>query len=42
ADLAVRLLPLQVELKIGVLTALIGAPFFFYLIARQRNTADAN
>lgn len=34
ADIAVRLLP--VDLKLGVLTALIGAPFFLWLILRGR------
>ncbi len=32
ADIAVRLLSTGTELKLGVLTALIGAPFFLYLI----------
>ena len=32
ADLLIRLLPTQTELKLGVLTALIGAPFFIYLL----------
>ncbi len=36
ADVAVRLVPTGVELKLGVLTALIGAPFFLYLIFRLR------
>jgi iron complex transport system permease protein len=36
ADIAVRLLPTQYELKIGVLTALIGAPFFLHLILKAR------
>jgi iron complex transport system permease protein len=34
ADIAVRLLPL--DLKLGVVTALIGAPFFLWLILRSR------
>ena len=34
ADIAVRLLPL--DLKLGVLTALIGAPFFLWLILKGR------
>ncbi len=34
ADIAVRLLPL--DLRLGVLTALIGAPFFLWLILRGR------
>lgn len=36
ADIAVRLIPSQTELKVGVLTALIGAPFFIALIFRRR------
>lgn len=34
ADIAVRLLPL--DLKLGVLTALLGAPFFLWLILKGR------
>jgi len=36
ADIGVRLIPTQQNLKVGVLTALVGAPFFFYLIIRTR------
>ena len=36
ADIAVRLLPFKQELKLGVLTALIGAPFFLLLIIKHR------
>lgn len=36
ADIAVRLLPTRPELKLGVVTALIGAPFLIVLIARLR------
>ena len=36
ADIAVRLIPSQSEIKVGVLTALIGAPFFIALIMRRR------
>lgn len=32
ADILVRALPIRPELKLGVLTALIGAPFLFHLI----------
>ncbi|MCL2713531.1 MAG: iron ABC transporter permease [Alphaproteobacteria bacterium] len=39
SDIAVRLIPSSSDIKLGVLTALIGAPFFLYLIARQRGTA---
>ncbi|MEM8795629.1 MAG: iron ABC transporter permease [Pseudomonadota bacterium] len=36
ADLAVRLLSSDRELKLGVLTALVGAPFFLWLIFSTR------
>jgi iron complex transport system permease protein len=39
ADIAVRLLPAQIELKVGVLTSLIGAPFFLYLIVKHRQVS---
>lgn len=40
ADLAVRVIPTGGELKIGVLTALIGAPFFLHLLFRVRRDAS--
>jgi len=36
ADIAVRLIPSQGEIKVGVLTALIGAPFFIAMVMRRR------
>jgi iron complex transport system permease protein len=36
ADVSVRLIPVRPELKLGVVTALIGAPFLFSLIYRLR------
>lgn len=36
ADTALRLAPIRPELKLGVVTALIGAPFLFHLIHRLR------
>ncbi|SDT27678.1 FecCD family ABC transporter permease [Pseudomonas oryzae] len=36
ADLAARLLLAPAELPIGTLTALLGAPFFLYLLSRER------
>lgn len=36
ADLGCRLVPLGGELKLGIVTALLGAPFFLYLLARER------
>jgi iron complex transport system permease protein len=36
ADIAVRLIPASSSIKVGVLTALIGVPFFLYLVFRER------
>jgi iron complex transport system permease protein len=36
ADIAVRVIPTGTELKLGVLTAIVGAPFFLYLVHRLR------
>jgi len=36
ADLAARLVLAPAELPIGIVTALIGAPFFLYLLLRGR------
>jgi iron complex transport system permease protein len=36
ADVAARLIPSGQEVKIGVLTALIGVPFFLWIIARRK------
>lgn len=36
ADIVVRRLATASELKLGVVTALIGAPFFLYLVVRSR------
>ncbi len=38
ADIVVRLIPTRPELQLGVVTALIGAPFFLLLLARLRGT----
>jgi iron complex transport system permease protein len=38
ADMAIRLAPLHAELKLGVLTALIGGPFFLYLVISTRRS----
>lgn len=40
ADLAVRLVLPDRDLKLGVLTAIVGAPFFFRLLVRQRRGAS--
>ena len=39
ADVAVRLIPVHPELKLGVATALIGAPLLYGLIDRMRREA---
>jgi iron complex transport system permease protein len=36
ADIAVRLIPSTSDIKVGVLTSIIGVPFFLYLIMRER------
>lgn len=41
ADLAARSLLAPVELPIGVLTALVGGPFFLVLLIRQRDRIEA-
>ncbi|MCU7860371.1 MAG: iron ABC transporter permease [Candidatus Thiodiazotropha sp. (ex Lucinoma kastoroae)] len=38
ADIGVRLLPAQGEIKVGVVTALIGAPFFLWLIIQGKRS----
>ncbi|VAX08657.1 Vitamin B12 ABC transporter, permease protein BtuC [hydrothermal vent metagenome] len=36
ADICVRLFPAGTDIKVGVLTSLVGAPFFLYLIIKSR------
>lgn len=36
ADVATRVIPTEQEVKLGVLTSLVGTPFFFWLVARLR------
>ncbi|MET0446078.1 MAG: iron ABC transporter permease [Pseudorhodoplanes sp.] len=36
ADIAVRIIPSTTDIKVGVLTSIIGVPFFLYLIMRER------
>ncbi len=36
ADIAVRIIPSTTNIKVGVLTSIIGVPFFLYLIVRER------
>ncbi|MFN3567177.1 MAG: iron chelate uptake ABC transporter family permease subunit, partial [Burkholderiaceae bacterium] len=38
ADIAVRIIPSTTNIKVGVLTAIIGVPFFLYLIVRERRS----
>jgi len=40
ADIAIRLMPPGPELKLGVVTALLGAPFFLHLILRLRRSTN--
>ncbi len=37
ADIATRILPLDQELKLGVLTGLVGSPFFMWLVWRMKS-----
>lgn len=41
ADVSVRLIPATSDIKVGVLTSIIGVPFFLYLIMRQRRALAA-
>ncbi len=36
ADVGVRIIPSTTNIKVGVLTSIIGVPFFLYLIVRER------
>lgn len=36
ADVAVRLVPATTELRLGVVTAMLGVPFFLHLLTRRR------
>ena len=38
ADIAVRIIPSNTDIKVGVLTSMIGVPFFLYLIMRERRS----
>ncbi|MCG7899288.1 MAG: iron ABC transporter permease [Candidatus Thiodiazotropha lotti] len=38
ADIGVRTIPLDTEIKVGVITSLLGAPFFLWLILKQRRS----
>jgi len=41
ADVAVRIIPSTTDIKVGVLTSMIGVPFFLYLILRERRSLGA-
>jgi len=41
ADLAARSVLPPVEIPVGVVTALLGGPFFLYLLRRERRSAGA-
>lgn len=41
ADVVVRIIPSTTDIKVGVLTSLIGVPFFLYLILRERRRLGA-
>ncbi|MBV9076874.1 MAG: iron ABC transporter permease [Methylobacteriaceae bacterium] len=41
ADIAVRIIPSTTDIKVGVLTAIIGVPFFLTLIVRERRRLAA-
>ncbi|HEX2216409.1 MAG TPA: iron ABC transporter permease [Xanthobacteraceae bacterium] len=38
ADIGTRVIPSTTDIKVGVVTALIGVPFFLYLIMRERRS----
>jgi iron complex transport system permease protein len=41
ADIAVRIIPSTSDIRVGVLTSIIGVPFFLYLIMRERRSLSA-
>jgi iron complex transport system permease protein len=41
ADVAVRIIPSTSDIRVGVLTSIIGVPFFLYLIMRERRSLSA-
>jgi iron complex transport system permease protein len=42
ADIAVRIVPSANELKVGVVTALVGVPFFLAMIFRERRMLEGS
>ena len=41
ADIAVRIIPSTSDIRVGVLTSIIGVPFFLYLLMRERRSLSA-
>jgi iron complex transport system permease protein len=41
ADIAVRIIPSTSDIRVGVLTSIIGVPFFLYLIMRERRSLSS-
>jgi iron complex transport system permease protein len=41
ADIVVRIIPSTSDIRVGVLTSIIGVPFFLYLILRERRALGA-
>lgn len=41
ADILVRIIPSTSDIKVGVFTAIVGVPFFLYLIVRERRSLAA-
>ena len=39
ADIATRLIHTSSELRLGVITSLVGAPFFFWLVVRLKRVS---
>ena len=42
ADILIRLLPTNTEIKIGVITSLLGAPFFLFLLLNPNRSSHAS
>jgi len=40
ADMIARMIVAPAELPIGVVTALVGGPLFFYILLRNRSVLD--
>ncbi|MCC7346179.1 MAG: iron ABC transporter permease [Variibacter sp.] len=42
SDILVRVIPANIEIKLGVVTALVGVPFFLSMIFTERRTLEAS